>query len=142
VGDGRPWPLHTYGLRFGEPLSDLLRRGLALRPDLSDAHLVDGVDAWTNPTGSILASTCGGLIATVSLSDSAVLDGVELVGLTRQDVCRVIGFPTGHDEITGGFEYDDGAWSLSIGFDFDSDRVAWLILQRGDLYDQAEAGPP
>ena len=140
--DGRPWPLHTFGLVFGEPLSDLLRRRLALRPDPSDEHPVDGVDDWTNPTGSILVSTCGGLIATVSLSDSALLDGGELIGLTRQDICRVIGFPTGHDDIIDGFEYDIGDWSLSIGFGIEGDRVAWLILQRGDLYDEPEANPP
>ncbi len=127
---------------FREPLNDLDRHRLALEPDEQgeDHVAVDGDEDWTNPAGSITVSTCQGLIGLIGLRDSALLAGVELIGLPRRDLFRLIGYPSNHGSIFD-IDYEVGVWSLSVGFGLDDDRVSWLFVQRGDLYDEPESKP-
>ena len=124
------WALDMRGLVVGDLLagSSILRHGLGAD---QSGETGAGREGWQTHDEQVQVVTCAGRVGLVSFSDTAVLDGVDLIGSERTTVARLLGEPAGHDAESVLFR--QGPWELEIGFDA-GDRVDWVTLSHADLF--------
>lgn len=122
-----PWQVETSGLRIGNLLDEHTRRRLQLELDQSDDP--EGCEWWTSPNGDFRLVTTNGRIALVNLTEKAVVNGTDLVGVDRSTVERLLGPFDSGDELALSFR--SGPWEICVGF-WD-ERATWLALSHDDL---------
>ena len=122
-----PFPLATLaGVQIGEPLDPAAAAFAGLKrvddPDAPD----DGAQEWQAGEDGLNVVVDEGIVFLINATESAVVAGVDLIGLPCEDVAKVLDPPDRFHNINGEWIYDAGQYLLEIGFW--GGHVAWVML--------------